>query len=171
MALGTIREAYERVVKEEAGGLGNVQDILRKKARTSCCGSLRRLHCNCFSLDDYIWWCRRDTETAATEKAEALQLVVRGLWRPIRMESAKQDTGGFEGSECVPSLPRLLANQQKDDEREMQGMCYERIEKLHRIGRLLCSGGGPPALRPAALQSREAENEWRQFGSSKRRSG
>ena len=36
------------------------------------------------------------TQRRQQEKEEALQLVVRGLWRPIRMESAKQDAGGTD---------------------------------------------------------------------------
>ena len=31
---------------------------------------------------------------------EALQLVVCGLWRPMRMESAQQDTGGADWCHC-----------------------------------------------------------------------
>ena len=45
----------------------------------------------------------------------------------------------------------------------MQGTYHERTEKIHRIGQFPCNGGGPLAQRPAALQGRETEYEWRPF--------
>ena len=63
-----IREAYEKVAKDEFGRLGIVQEILRKST-----DFLRRViepvdgmggvtlsnvcpHCDSFPLEDYIWW-------------------------------------------------------------------------------------------------------------------
>ena len=63
-----IREAYEKVAKDEIGRLGIVQEILRKST-----DFLRRIiaavdgmagvtlsyvcpHCNSFRLEDYMWW-------------------------------------------------------------------------------------------------------------------
>ena len=34
------------------------------------------------------------------QQKEALQLVVRGLWRPMRMANAQQDTGGAAWCDC-----------------------------------------------------------------------
>ena len=97
------------------------------------------------------------------------------------MESTQQDSGGVqlgtnEGeakvfrAHSVPqglcenlfSAVKLLANQLKDGdspilkhyrglERQMEGTYYDLSEKLHCIGQLQCSGGGPPAWRPAAV--------------------
>ena len=64
----SIREAYDKVAKDEIGRFGIVQEILRKST-----DFLRRIiapvggkggvtlsyvcpHCNSFTLEDYIWW-------------------------------------------------------------------------------------------------------------------
>ena len=66
--LEKIREAYEKVAREEIGRLGIVQEMLRKSTDL-----LRRIvapvggkggvtlsyvcpHCNRFPLEDYVWW-------------------------------------------------------------------------------------------------------------------
>ena len=66
--LDRIREAYEKVAKDEIGRFGIVQEIVRKSK-----DFLRRIiapvdgiggvtlsyvcpHCNCFPSEDFIWW-------------------------------------------------------------------------------------------------------------------
>ena len=106
-----IREACEKVAKDEIGRLGTVQEILGKST-----DFLRRIiaavdgmagvtlsyvcpHCNSFRLDDYIRW----VSSGETTERKALQLVLCGLWRPLRMESAQQNTGGAALCECIRS--------------------------------------------------------------------
>ena len=74
-AFERIREALEKVTKDEAGSLSVVQGILLKST-----DFLRRIiapaggqggvtlsylcpHCNSFPLEDYVWWCWPERST------------------------------------------------------------------------------------------------------------
>ena len=85
--LGTISEAYEKVVKEEAGSLSIVREILRKSTDflrriIASFGGRRRVilsnicpHCSSFLLEDFFCW--------VSTTNEVLQMVVCNLWRKI----------------------------------------------------------------------------------------
>ena len=107
--LERIRETYEKVAMDDISRLGNAQDIQGKST-----DFLRRIiapvdglggvtlsyvcpHGNNFTLENYIV---DGTRSRQQQKEEALQLVVRGLWRPIRMKSDQQDTGGADRCQC-----------------------------------------------------------------------
>ena len=99
------REAYQKLAKEEIGLLGIVQENLRKST-----DFLRRIiapvggregvtlsyicpHSNILPLEDYlagIDWTRRQQQ----QEEEALQLVVCGVLRQMRIESTHWDSGG-----------------------------------------------------------------------------
>ena len=89
--LERIREAYEKVAKDEIGRLGIVQEILRKspdffRVIAPVCGmggvtfSYVCPHCNSVPLEDYSWWVSTGTRRRQQQKEEALQLVVCGVW-------------------------------------------------------------------------------------------
>ena len=95
--LERMREAYEKVAKDE---IGRVPEILRKST-----DFLRRViapvdgmggvtlscvcpHCNSFSFGGLHLVGMDGTRKRQQKEEKALQLVVRGLWRPIRMDSA-----------------------------------------------------------------------------------
>ena len=92
------REAHEKVAMDDFGRLGIAQEILRKStdflrriiAPVDGMGGVTFVVCwpalHPFPVGSHLG-IDRTTETATT-KLEALQLVVCGLWRPIRMESA-----------------------------------------------------------------------------------
>ena len=84
-AFERVREAFEKVAKNETGRLSIVQGIMLESP-----DFLRRLvapaggqggvtmsylcpNCNSFPLEDYVWF----------RWEEALQLVVRNLWRKM----------------------------------------------------------------------------------------
>ena len=68
-----IREAYEKVVREESGRLGVVQELL----------SLFCPHCNSFSLGGLHLVGFDLTRRQQQQEKETLQLVVRGVWRQM----------------------------------------------------------------------------------------
>ena len=81
-ALGTIREAYEKVVKEEAGRLGIVLKIFRKntdisRRTTAPAESHRRTPARIATFSS------GGQSLVGNDGEEALQLVVCNLWRKI----------------------------------------------------------------------------------------
>ena len=95
-AFDRIKEAFDLVAKDEAEKMSIVQEIMFKS--TDC---LRRIiapvggqggvamsylcpNCNSFPLEDYVWWVsgRKDQK-----------VVVRNLWRTVRLEATEQAVG------------------------------------------------------------------------------
>ena len=87
------------------------------------------------------------TRRQQEQEEEALQLVVRGVWRQIRMESTKQDSGGTNEEEAkvfrahaVPqglcgkltNAPRLLANQRNGDCPIQKKACAKKVGIVQR---------------------------------------
>ena len=106
------------------------------------------------------------------EEEEALQLVVRGVWNQIRLESTQQDSAAWHErrrgesfqDECDPARTcekminalKLLANQQRNGGSPIQNIVTgvrekfwqritNRFDKLHCPGQSLCREGRPPA--------------------------
>ena len=109
--LERMREAYEKVTNDEIGRLGIVQEILRKST-----AFLRRVIAPVGGMESHFVVCRPalqqfsfgglllvgidGTRRRQQQKEDALQLVVCGMWRQIRMESAQQDTGCAARYQC-----------------------------------------------------------------------
>ena len=88
-----IKEAFDMVAQDEAENLSIVQEIMLGST-----DYLRRIiapvgeqggvtmsclcpHCNSFPLEDYVWW---------VSGRETYEVVVRNLWRDVRLEATKQ---------------------------------------------------------------------------------
>ena len=105
-----IREAFEKVAKEEIGRFDNVQENLRKSKdflwrTTAPVGGKGRSHLVVYlparqqvHLGGLYLVGFGRTRRQEQEEEEALQLVVRGLWRQIRMDSTQLDSGGAASS-------------------------------------------------------------------------
>ena len=130
-AFERIREAFEKMAKDEAGSLSIVQGIMLK-----CTDFLRRIiaptggqggvtlsylcpHCNCFPLGDYIWSTRRKHcswwhavcgEECEWRAPNRLQVVQTGVGASV-CETHAAPQGLCEN--LINAL-KLLANQQKD---------------------------------------------------------
>ena len=145
-AQGTTREAYEKVVKEEAGRLGIEREILRKRA-----DFLRRIiapvggiggvtlsfvcpHCNSFLLKDFIWW------VSTAKKHCSWWCAICGEryeWRAPNMIlvvqlGTNEDEAKVFGAHAVPqglcenliNALKLMANQQKDGDSPIQTLLW-----------------------------------------------
>ena len=99
-----IRETYEKVAADEIGGLEIVKEMLRKST-----DFLRRIiapvdgmggvtlsfvcpRCNCFTLEDYIWWVSSGHGDRSNRKKKHCNWWCAACG-PTRMESTKLDTG------------------------------------------------------------------------------
>ena len=95
--LERVREACEKVAKDEVGRVGIVQGLLRKNtdflrrviAPVDGMGGVTLSYvgqfCNSFPLEDYTTWVSTGRGDG-NNRQEALQLMVCGLWRIIRRE-------------------------------------------------------------------------------------
>ena len=174
-ALGTIREAYEKVVREEAGRLGIVRENWRKSTdflrANLCAGRWNERSHFVVCLPALQQFSSGGLYLVGIDGEEARQLVVcksvRYEWRaPNRILVVQLGTNDDEAKasrahvvpqglcENLTNTLKLLANQKMVTvrfktlswaAREMQGTYYERTQKLHCIGQLQCSGGGPLA--------------------------
>ena len=106
-----IREAHEKVAKDEIGRFGIVQEIQRKSTEF-----LRRIIAPVWNgRSHFVVWLPTlqqfplggphlvgffRVRWQQQQKVEALQLALCGLWRALRMESAQQRTGGAARCEC-----------------------------------------------------------------------
>ena len=92
-AFDRIKEAFEQVAQDEAEKVSIVQEIMfgskdylrRIIAPVGGQGGVTMSylcpHCNKFPLEDYIWW---------VSERKTYKLVVRNLWREIRLEATEQ---------------------------------------------------------------------------------
>ena len=98
-----VKECHEKVESEDIGRLSIAQDILHESI-----GFLRRVvapvggvggvtssyvcpHCRCFPLEDHIWWVSSGhCDGNNRKKKQTVQLVVCGVWRPVRLEGSEQ---------------------------------------------------------------------------------
>ena len=143
-----MREAYEKVARDEIGRLGIEEKQEHGLLAAGHCASRWNGRCHfvvClpalqqFSFGTTCCWYRRDTEAATTERRSIA--VGGGMWRQIRMESAQQDTGcaalGTNANEAkvfkahaapqglcetLINAPKLLANQQTGADSPIQSI-------------------------------------------------
>ena len=103
-AFDRIKEAVEKVAKDESRKLSTAQAIVIKST-----DNFRRIiapageqggvtmsylcpHCNSFPMVDNVRW--------VSGGKKAYKLVVRDLWRKIRLEATKQALSGADGRKC-----------------------------------------------------------------------
>ena len=159
MGPGTIREACEKVVKEEAGRLGIVWEIHRKSTdflrliiapvggREGVTLSYICPHCNSFTLEDYIWRVsigHGDGNNRKKRHCSWWCAVCGGQyeWRaPKRILVVQLGTNEDEANvfraHAVPqglcenliNALKLLANQQKDGDSPIQNIIMGLEEK------------------------------------------
>ena len=148
-ASGAIRESYEKVVKEEAGRLGIVREILRKSTDFlwriiapvggSGGGTLSYIwpHCNSFPPKDFIWWVST-TKKHCSWWCSGERYEWRAPNRVLVVQLGTSEDGAkvFRGHVvaqgfCVNLINalKLLANQQKDGDSPIQNIIMGLKEK------------------------------------------
>ena len=178
-----LREAYERVAMDDIGRLSVAQEISR-----TITDFLRRIiapvdgmggvtlsyvcsHCNCFPLDDYIWWVSTGHGDGNNRKKTHYHWLCAACggqyeWRAsnrmllVQLGANANEAKAFNAHAALLGLCdnlinalKLLANQQKDGDSPMSKHCkmparkkqkrhHERAKKIHPSRQSLCGGRG-----------------------------
>ena len=137
-AFDRIKEAFEKVAKDEARKLSTVQEIMIRSTdylqriiapaggQGGVTMSYLCQHRNSFPMEDYVWW------VSAVRKA--YKLVVRDLWRKIRLWK--------QPNRLLVVQTRESVNQTRSSERMQAKVCWNLINALKLLSNQQEDGDG-----------------------------